>query len=92
MERLRRFPLGWVPLGDAVCSFDPIYGQGMTSAAQQAQALGRSLDRSGAVDRAFARRYFRAAGRVVAVPWSFAVGGDFGYDTTVGRNLWGPTS
>ena len=85
VERLRRFPLGWVLLGDAVCSFDPIYGQGMTSAAMQAEALGRQLDRSGAVDRSFARRYFRAAGRVVAVPWSIAVGGDFVYDGTTGK-------
>lgn len=84
VERLRRFPLGWVLIGDAVCSFNPIYGQGMTAAAQQARALGAALDRSGAVDRAFARRYFRAAGRVVATPWSIAVGGDFVYDTTTG--------
>jgi 2-polyprenyl-6-methoxyphenol hydroxylase-like FAD-dependent oxidoreductase len=26
VERMRRLPLGWVLLGDAVCSFDPIYG------------------------------------------------------------------
>lgn len=84
VEKLRRFPLGWVLLGDAVCSFDPIYGQGMTSAALQAAALGASLDRTGAVDRAFARRYFRAAARVVAGPWSIAVGGDFNYPGTTG--------
>jgi 2-polyprenyl-6-methoxyphenol hydroxylase-like FAD-dependent oxidoreductase len=84
VERLRRFPLGWVLLGDAVCSFDPIYGQGMTSAALQAEALGRCLDRSGSIDRSFARRYFRAAARVVTVPWSIAVGGDFVYDGTTG--------
>jgi 2-polyprenyl-6-methoxyphenol hydroxylase-like FAD-dependent oxidoreductase len=84
VERLRRFPTGWVLLGDAVCCFDPIYGQGMTSAAQQAEALGRCLDRTGAIDRRFARRYFRAAGRAVGVPWSIAVGGDFAYPGTTG--------
>ncbi|MGY1618103.1 FAD-dependent oxidoreductase [Geodermatophilus sp. SYSU D00691] len=84
VERLRRFPLGWVLAGDAVCSFDPVYGQGMTSAALQAQALGRCLDRSGAVNRAFARRYFAAAGRAVAAPWSIAVGGDFVFPDTRG--------
>lgn len=85
VEKLRRFPLGWVLVGDAVCSFDPIYGQGMTSAAMQAEALGTCLDRAGAVDCRFARRYFRAAGRAVAAPWSMAVGGDFAYDGTTGK-------
>jgi flavin-dependent dehydrogenase len=89
VERMRRFPLGWVLLGDAVCSFDPIYGQGMTSAALQAEALGRCLDRAGAVDRRFARRYFAAAGRAVAVPWSVAVGGDFDYPGTRGPKPFG---
>jgi 2-polyprenyl-6-methoxyphenol hydroxylase-like FAD-dependent oxidoreductase len=84
VEKLRRFPTGWVLLGDAVCSFDPIYGQGMTSAAQQAQALGTSLDRTGTVNHAAARRYFRAASRIVASPWSIAVGGNFAYPGTTG--------
>jgi 2-polyprenyl-6-methoxyphenol hydroxylase-like FAD-dependent oxidoreductase len=84
VERLRRFPLGWILLGDAISSFDPIYGQGMTSAAQQAAALGACLDRTGRIDRRFTRRYFRAAGRIVDVPWSIAVGGDFVYDGTTG--------
>jgi 2-polyprenyl-6-methoxyphenol hydroxylase-like FAD-dependent oxidoreductase len=89
VERMRRFPLGWILLGDAVCSFDPIYGQGMTSAALQARALGTCLDRTGAVDRAFARRYFAAAGRAVTAPWSIAVGGDFDYPDTRGPKPFG---
>jgi 2-polyprenyl-6-methoxyphenol hydroxylase-like FAD-dependent oxidoreductase len=78
-----------VLLGDAVCSFDPIYGQGMTSAAQQADALGRALDRHGAVNRALAKQYFRAAARVVNTPWSIAVGGDFVYPETKGQKPFG---
>jgi 2-polyprenyl-6-methoxyphenol hydroxylase-like FAD-dependent oxidoreductase len=89
VERLRRYPLGWVLVGDAVCSFDPIYGQGMTSAAQQADALGHALDRHGAVSRAFARQYFRAAARIVSNPWSIAVGGDFAYPGTKGKKPFG---
>lgn len=85
VEKLRRFPLGWLPLGDAVCSFDPIYGQGMTSAALQAQALAACLDRARRLDRSFSKAYFKAAARVVAVPWSMAVGGDFAYPGTVGK-------
>jgi 2-polyprenyl-6-methoxyphenol hydroxylase-like FAD-dependent oxidoreductase len=84
VDRLDRFPVGWVLLGDAVASFNPIYGQGITSAAQQAAALGRALDRSDVIDRRFAHRYFRAARRVVDVAWSTAVGSDFAYPNTTG--------
>jgi 2-polyprenyl-6-methoxyphenol hydroxylase-like FAD-dependent oxidoreductase len=89
VERLRRYPLGWILLGDAVCSSDPIYGQGMTSAAQQADALGHALDHHGTISRAFAKQYFRAAARIVNVPWSIAVGGDFAYPGTKGDKPFG---
>jgi 2-polyprenyl-6-methoxyphenol hydroxylase-like FAD-dependent oxidoreductase len=89
VESMRRFPIGWALLGDAVCSYDPIYGQGMTSAALQAEALGKALDRIGSVSRPFARAYFRAAGRIVTTPWSIAVGGDFAYAGTSGHKPFG---
>ncbi|KAB1139463.1 hypothetical protein F7R91_39965 [Streptomyces luteolifulvus] len=85
VEKMRRFPLGWVMIGDAVCSFDPIYGQGMSTAAQQAAALGACLDRSAALDQTFTRRFFRAAARPVVVAWSIAAGGDFMYEGTTGE-------
>lgn len=84
-ERLRRFPLGWVPVGDAVCSFNPLYGQGMTVAAQQARALAEHLDREGAITARFTRRYLRTVGRIVADPWQIAISGDFAYEGTEGR-------
>jgi len=55
------------------CSFNPIYGQGMTVAALQAQALRQCLRRG--VD-GLAQRYFRAAAKPVGVAWRFAAGGD----------------
>lgn len=84
VERLRRFPTGWLPVGDAVCTFNPLYGQGMTCAARQAQMMAEQLDRSGTVSRSLSRRYFRGVARQVAGPWKLAVGGDFAYPDTEG--------
>jgi len=89
LDKLRRFPSGWTLLGDAVCSFDPIYGQGMTSAALQAAALGACLDRTSSVDQRFGRRFHKSVAAVVAAPWSVAVGGDFAYAGTTGPKPFG---
>jgi 2-polyprenyl-6-methoxyphenol hydroxylase-like FAD-dependent oxidoreductase len=42
-DKLDRFPAGIVPFGDAVASFDPTFGQGMTMTSLQAGHLRRAL-------------------------------------------------
>jgi 2-polyprenyl-6-methoxyphenol hydroxylase-like FAD-dependent oxidoreductase len=83
-ERLPAPPGGYLATGDAMCSFNPVYGQGMTCAAMEAVVLGRLLDRYGEASGPMAREYYREAARVLAVPWRFAVGADFAYPETVG--------
>jgi 2-polyprenyl-6-methoxyphenol hydroxylase-like FAD-dependent oxidoreductase len=82
-EKLRRAPAGFVVLGDAVCSFNPVYGQGMTSAVLQAVELGRCVDRHG-TGRGLFRAFARAAAEVVDNPWRIAVGADFAYPECTG--------
>lgn len=66
-ERLSRFPRGLLVLGDAVCSFSPAFGQGMTMSALQALALDRALAR-GDVD--LARRFFAGAAAAIDDAWT----------------------
>ncbi|WP_328519730.1 NAD(P)/FAD-dependent oxidoreductase [Kribbella sp. NBC_00359] len=74
-DRLRRFPKGFVVLGDAMCSFNPMYGQGMSVAAVEALRLGDALARDGGAGFD-ALRFFRTVRPVVDIPWQIATGGD----------------
>lgn len=65
---LRRFPAGLAPVGDAVASFNPVYGQGVPSAALHASALGAWL-----ASGEDARGYFERLRVLVDAAWSTSV-------------------
>lgn len=88
-ERLDRHPAGYVALGDTICSFNPLYGQGMTVATLEAIELGRCFDRFGEPSEALTRAYYRAAAKVIATPWQMATGTDFMYPETAGPKQFG---
>jgi 2-polyprenyl-6-methoxyphenol hydroxylase-like FAD-dependent oxidoreductase len=81
-EALDRFPENLVVTGDAIASFNPIYGQGMSVAALEAVRLHHLLA-TGDTD-AIGRRFFREAAEVVDIAWSMAVGADSAFEATTG--------
>jgi 2-polyprenyl-6-methoxyphenol hydroxylase-like FAD-dependent oxidoreductase len=72
-DRLRRHPDGLIALGDAVCSFNPVYAQGMTVAALQALALRDSLARG---TTNLPARFYRASAKPIRQAWQQVMGTD----------------
>ncbi|GIW42631.1 MAG: hypothetical protein KatS3mg076_3208 [Candidatus Binatia bacterium] len=84
-HRWAHAPAGFVAIGDSVCSFNPIYGQGMTCAALSARALADCLRKHETLDRDFSRAFFATQARVLRDPWLMATGADFHLAETTGK-------
>ncbi|KOX34887.1 hypothetical protein ADK67_02770 [Saccharothrix sp. NRRL B-16348] len=82
-ERLSSWPSGFVAIGDAACTFNPVYGHGMTVVARQAVALRDGLAGHG-FDGAAAKRLQREFARVMDDAWAMAVSQDLRYPGTIG--------
>ena len=86
-ERLEIFPRGLLPIGDAICRFNPVYGQGMSVAALEACLLKRLLEDLGK-DRnpiaALAPTFFAEVQTLIETPWSVAML-DFVFPDTRGQ-------
>jgi 2-polyprenyl-6-methoxyphenol hydroxylase-like FAD-dependent oxidoreductase len=85
-DKARRLPDGLLVVGDAVCSFNPIYAQGMTVAALEALVLRDCLSR-GIHD--LPSRFFRAAAKPIGQAWQLAAGGDLSLPEIEGSAPWG---
>lgn len=85
-ERLSDFPRGLLPIGDALCLFNPVFGQGMSVAALQAVHLDRLLSaRAGDSEplAGLAESYFGVVQDLIKAPWSVATL-DLAYPKTSG--------
>ena len=74
--KMKRFPQGLLPIGDAICSFNPVYGQGMSIAAIEAEHLQRCL-RDG--EGCLARRFFDGIAASLDSVWQMTNSGDLRY-------------
>ena len=86
-ERLETLPAGVLPIGDAVCRFNPVYGQGMSVASQEAVLLRRVLGDVSAhsvpLDR-LVPAFFAETPALLETPWASAVIPDFVHPKTRG--------
>lgn len=83
-DRWPAAPRGFLALGDSVCAFNPIYGQGMSAAAACAGILGACL-RSRRPWPRLERRFFAAQAAFLTGVWNLATGADFQQPTTEGE-------
>jgi 2-polyprenyl-6-methoxyphenol hydroxylase-like FAD-dependent oxidoreductase len=85
-ERLEVFPRGLLPIGDAICRFNPVYGQGMSVAALEACLLKRLLERGEDNDpiAGLASIFFAEMQTLIETPWSVATL-DFAFPETRGQ-------
>jgi 2-polyprenyl-6-methoxyphenol hydroxylase-like FAD-dependent oxidoreductase len=86
-DRLNRFPRGLIPLGDSVCRFPPVFGQGMSVAAQECCVLAGLIEsRRWHVDPldGLAEAFLQEIQPLLETPWSHAMG-DLIYPETRGE-------
>lgn len=81
-DKLTRTPDGLIVIGDAMCSFNPLYGQGMSVAAIEALILHDCLQQ-GAAD--LPQRFFSASAREIRRSWHAAVGSDLALPQIPGK-------
>jgi 2-polyprenyl-6-methoxyphenol hydroxylase-like FAD-dependent oxidoreductase len=87
-ERIEAFPRGLLPIGDAICRFNPIYGQGMSVAIQEAWILKGLLQTQAEKKdplEGLAQAFFAAINPIIAGPWSMSAVPDFAHPATRGE-------
>ncbi|WP_432066972.1 FAD-dependent oxidoreductase [Streptomyces sp. C10-9-1] len=84
-EQASAWPDGFVVVGDSVATYNPLYGQGMTVAAQGLVELGVAVGRRGLRTRGLARDVQRAIARPANLAWELATSQDILYPGAVGR-------
>jgi len=87
-ERLPRLPRGVLPVADALCRFNPIYAQGMSSAGQQARLLQDVLGRAAAEPdpiAALQAGFMAEVASVLETPWSMSTSADLAFPGTRGE-------
>lgn len=80
-EQMDRWPSGLLVIGDAYCIYDPVFGQGMTVAAIEAEMLESSLrERQTECKPDFEQRFHQSIKRVIETAWWFNCAADLQWE------------
>ena len=88
-EKMTAYPNGLLVMGDALCAFNPLHGQGLTLIAQGAQLLDRLLEQGKKYNYSnkWAQQFYRKSNRVFLSAWMFAISEDMRWPETMGRKV-----
>ncbi|MEI5519321.1 FAD-dependent monooxygenase [Streptomyces brasiliscabiei] len=84
-EKVSGWPDGFVAIGDSVATYNPIYGHGMSVAAQSAVLLRERVAALGVSAPGLARRVQQAVAVPVTLAWELATGTDIRYPEAIGK-------
>jgi 2-polyprenyl-6-methoxyphenol hydroxylase-like FAD-dependent oxidoreductase len=87
-EKLHHFPSGYLVLGDAISSFNPVYGQGISSACLQAVELDKIIQEN-VDEKKLAKTYFKRTLKIRDKLWQMSTGEDFRFPETTGTRPMG---
>jgi flavin-dependent dehydrogenase len=88
-EKMPSYPNGLLVLGDALCAFNPLHGQGLTLIARSAQLLDQRLQQGKKThySNKWAQANYRKLNRIFLSAWMFAISEDMRWPDTIGRKV-----
>ncbi len=88
-EKMAHYPDGLLVMGDALCAFNPLHGQGLTLIARSAQLLDEQLSqgKKAHYSNSWAQSAYRKLNRVFISAWMFAISEDMRWSETIGRQV-----
>ena len=88
-EKMPSYPNGLLVLGDALCAFNPLHGQGLTLIARSAQLLDQQLQQGKKTHYSskWSQSNYRKLNRVFLSAWMFAISEDMRWPETIGRKV-----
>jgi 2-polyprenyl-6-methoxyphenol hydroxylase-like FAD-dependent oxidoreductase len=84
-SELQSLPKGLLPVADIICRFNPVYGQGMSVAALEAEAFCELLrDWQGDLHE-LTRAFLQRTDQIISAPWNTSAVPDLAYPSTRGE-------